>query len=165
MTKQQESFEHPLEIAVNDTPAVICPIIKTIVSEFKPENGPAYSSEIESKSSTENYKKLLIIALEIVEDSIASADSIGIITLQSLPNNQTLFRIPPRSNWYFNNAPKILDNVKITGHVSNDEFNKYWNESYFTKVLERIVSEFQRLGFINLQDKKPPLGFKPPKGA
>lgn len=163
---KQKLFEESLEIVVNATPDVIYPIIKTVVSEFEPEEGIAYSSEIESKSSTENYKKLLIIALEVINNSIASADCVGIITLQSLSNNQTLFRIPPRSNWYFNNAPKILSDLKITGHVTNDEFNLYWNESYFNKVLEKIVSEFYRLGFIDLKTKRDPLGFKAPnKGA
>ena len=162
MTEQQKSFETPLEIVVNATPDVINPIIKTVVSEFTHEEGLAYSIEVETRSSTDNYKKLLVIALEIMGESIASADCVGIITLQSLSNNQTLFRIPPRSNWYFTNAPKILKDLQMMGHVNKDEFNLYWNESYFTKVLERIVSEFYRLSFIDLKTGKEPLGFKPP---
>ncbi len=163
MTEQQKSFEKPLEMVVNATPDVISPIIKTAVSEFKHEEGLAYSIEVEQKSQTDNYKKMLVIALEITGDSIASVDNIGIITLQSLPNNQTLFRIPPRSNWYFTDAPDVLKDLQMMEHVNKDEFNLYWNESYFTKVLERIVSEFYRLSFISLKTEKEPLGFKPPK--
>jgi len=163
MTEQQKSFEKPLEIVVNATPDVISPTIKTVVFEFEHEEGLAYSVEVEQESQTDNYKKLLVIALEIIGDSIASADSIGIITLQSLANNQTLFRIPPRSTWYFTDAPNVLKKLEMQGHVNKDEFNLYYNELYFTKVLERIVSELCRLNFIDLKTEKEPLGFKLPK--
>jgi hypothetical protein len=163
MKKQKKEFEKPFEIIINAKPDIICPIIKTTVSEFKPEEGVAFSIEVETKSSTESYKKLVLIALEITENSISIADCIGIITLQSLSDNQTIFRIPPRDNWYFTNAPKILRDLQMMGHVSKDEFNLYFKESYFTKVLEKIVSEFYRLKLLELKIEKESLGFKPPK--
>jgi hypothetical protein len=160
--EQRKSFDKPLEMIVNATPAIISSVIKTAVSEFKHEEELTYSTEVEPKSSTDNYRKVLVIALGIAGDCIAATDCIGIITLQYLASNRTLFRIPPRSNWYFSNAPKILRDLQMMGHVRTNEFNLYWDESYFTKVLERIVSEFYRLNFLDLKTLKEPLGFKPP---
>ena len=156
-------YSKSLEIIVKSTPKILYPIIKTTVSEFEPEAGLAHGVEEEPDSSTDDYKKLLVIALEIIGNSIASADCIGIITLQSLENNQTLFRIPPRGHWYFNNAPEVINNLEMKGHVNKDEFNLYFNESYFTKVLEKIVSEFYRLSLLDLKTEKEPLGFKLPR--
>jgi len=153
----------PLEIILKGTPKILYPIIKTTVSEFEAEAGLAYGIEEETDSSTDDYKKLLVIVLEIIENSIASADCIGIITLQSLENNQTLLRIPPRGHWFFNNAPDVVGKLEMKGHVSKDEFNLYLNESYFTKVLEKIVSEFYRLSLLDLKTEKEPLGFRLPK--
>lgn len=158
--KEAEAFEKSFELVLNTTPAVLSPIIRTVVSEFEPEEGIGYHSIEESESASSSFRKILIIALEVIENSIASEDCIGIITLQSLVSNQTLFRVPPRGHWYFTDGSKSLPNLKIEGHVSNDEFNLYWNESYFTKMLERLISEFYRLSFLNLKAEKAPLGFK-----
>jgi len=156
-------FEEQIEFVLDASPSVLMTVIKTAAHEFEPQKGLAYTIWEELESSSDSYKKMSVTALEIIEDSVASEDCIGIITLQALNINQTLFRIPPRKHWYISIKPHILPSSMIEGHVTNNEFNLYWDDSYFTKMLERLISEFYRLGFIDLKTEKAPLGFKPPK--
>jgi hypothetical protein len=161
LAKQAKSFNESIEIIVNSTPAVLSPIVRTVVSELEPEAGLRYSVSEESNSASDVYRRLLIIALEVAENSqILSADCMGIITLQSLGSSQTLFRIPPRKNWRFVDAPSVLELSECKGLVNRHSFNLHWDESYFTKVLERIVSELYRLGLLELKMEKVPLGFR-----
>jgi hypothetical protein len=163
MDKQAKTDSHPIELVVNATPSVLSPIIKTAVREFEPEEGLEYAVYEESRSTSDAYRRLLVVAFGVaVNAQITRVDCIGIITLQSLGTNQTLFRVPPRDNWTFTDAPHILSNSDCKGLVNRYAFNLHWNESYFTKVLEKILNEFYRLSFIDLKIEKEPLGFKPP---
>jgi hypothetical protein len=163
MDKQAQTDDHPIELVVNATPSILSPIIKTIVREFKPEEGLGYAIYEESRSASNAYRKLLVVAFGVaVNAQITKVDCTVIMTLQSLGNDQTLFRVPPRDNWTFTNAPRILSDSDCKGLVNKYAFNLHWNESYFTKVLEKILNEFYRLSFIDLKIAKEPLGFKPP---
>jgi hypothetical protein len=163
LAKQAKSFNEATEIIVNASPTILSPIIKTVVTEFELDAGLDYIMAEESKSASEVYRKLLIIALEIKDNSqIVSSDCIGIITLQSLGNDQTLFRIPPQKDWHFSNAPDILDLSECKGLVNKHSFNLRISESYFTKIIEKIISEFYRLSLLELKAEKPPLGFNIP---
>ena len=162
MTQEAKAFGKAIELVLRATPEVLSPIIKTIASEFEFKDLHYWSKE-EAESASPAYRKMLITILDVIEDSIASEDCIGIITLQSLALDTTLFRIPPRSEWYINIEPKTLPQLRYKGHVNKDEFNLSWDESYFTHLLEILFAEFQRLEFIDFKEGKPPLGFRPPR--
>ena len=160
MTQKTKAFEKAIELVLKATPEVLSPVIKTVASEFTFKDLHYWSTE-EAGSASSAFRKMLITILDVIEDSIASEDCIGIITLQSLASDKTLFRIPPRSEWYINIEPKTLPQLSYKGHINKDVFNLFWDESYFTHLLERLFAEFQRLEFVDFREK-PPIGFKLP---
>jgi hypothetical protein len=162
MADKSKSFTQTVEIVLKTSPDLLTPIIKTVVSEFKYEEGLAFWTIEETETATNNYRKILVVALEIIETSIASEDCIGIITLMSLPNDLTLFRIPPRDHWYIKTTPHTMNHLPLEEHVRNNDFYLFWNESSFNRVVERLFIEFQRLGFIDFKKEKPPIGFRLP---
>ena len=146
----QESFKKAFEILLNSKPSIISPVIDTVAQEFTFDDWRYNVYEEENLMFGGEARIILIIS--ILKESIVEGkkeydrDCIGILTLQLLPNNQTLFRIPPFKHWK---------------SIMNDNFYQKVNESFYTQFLARLFSEFQKLGFIDFQEGKPPLGFRP----
>jgi hypothetical protein len=162
MVDNSKPFAEATEIILKTTPDVLSPIIKTVIAEFECDENRAFWLIEETETATSSYRKILVEAMEIMENSIASEDCIGIITLQSLPNGCTLFRIPPRDHWYINIKPHKMTHLRLEEHVGNDDFYLFENVSSFNRVLDRLFIEFQRLGFIDFKEDKPPIGFRLP---
>ena len=160
MEDGERAFGKAIELVLNATPEVLSPLIGTVASEFMFKN-LHYCSREEVKNASAAFKKVLITTLEVDEDSIVNEDCVGVITLQLLPKDRTLFRIPPRSEWYISIEPETLPQLEYEGHVDKDKFNLFWDESYFTHFLERLFAEFQRLAIVDFKEK-PPIGFKLP---
>ena len=164
--KNKELFENALEIVLRETPDILSPFIKTIVSEYSYE-GLHYWLKEETKTSSSSYRKILIGIMHGDDEtkSIIKEDCIGILTLQSLGSGKAILRVPPRSKWHINIEPETLYFLaeEDLSHISNDKFNWYYNDSYFTRLLEALFTEFQRLGFIDFKDAKPPIGFRTPR--
>ena len=141
------AFGKAYELTLKSTPDVISPIIKRVIDEFKYKDLGYYSIE-EKQRASPIYRKIAAVAGEVMDTSIGCEDCIGIITLQSLGNDKTLFRIPPRDQWYICIKPKTLPNLQWEGHVNKHEFYLFFDESCFINLYEKLLAEFKRLNFI-----------------
>ena len=139
--KEKGPFEDAIEIVLRGTPEIIVPLIRTVAdkSSFR---GCKYYLPGEAG---------IVISTAFAEFQIQLVTghpfpTIGIITLQELADKHTtLLTVPPRSQW---GASEAL------------EFDG--DGSYFTHFLGRLFAEFQRLGFIDFREEKPPIGFRVP---
>jgi len=161
---KEKPFEQAIELELKTTPETLCSVIKTVASEFK-WGKLHYRAAVDSKGTTSSFRKILIIAANIVGSSIENEDAIGIVTLQKLgENDKTLLRIPPRNQWHINIEPETLavggDPTCNSSHISKTEFCLFFSESYFTHFLEKLHSEFQRLGFKETKSQKAWQRFK-----
>ena len=148
--QNRKEFEDAFEVVLDGIPEVLSPIINTVASELEFE-GWKYSvyedEDISFQSSA--YVKLIVGVIKehkVEKSTTYSRDCIGIITLQLLPGNQTLFRIPPRQQWY--------------ARMEKDFYVEV-NSSFLTEFLTHLFTEFQRLAFVDLKEKKTSIGFKP----
>jgi len=156
MTIEAKTLEKGFRLVLKTTPEILTPIIRTISSEFKWGDLDYWSVE-ETKSASPDYRKILIGVRKIAGDSIVCDDCIGVITMLKGGKDKTLFRIPPRGKWYINIAPNALPFPpphKDISNISNDKFCWFYDESYFSRLLDRLSIEFQQLGFIETPVQK-----------
>lgn len=162
MSKEENKkpFDNAFEIFLKGTPGVLSPIISTVANELNFE-GWKYDVVEEKDSATSAYTKFLI-QVHRAEKESTYLDCIGIITLQLLPENQTLFRIPPCQQWHFRTYMEFSDGRRIPMFIQEKEFYSKTDESFLTELIRRLFSEFQQLGFIDFREK-PPIGFRLPR--
>jgi len=138
--KEKQAFENALEIVLKAQPEAVLPVIHTIASELKFSDGNYYFLDIteprDIKASIDRCK------IGVVNTTKRDSGGIGVATLQPFPENCTLFRVPPRSKWEIGNCELDVDGT------------------LFTIFIQRLFVEFQRIGFIDFKEEKPPLGFK-----
>lgn len=146
--ERKPPFQDAMEIVLSGTPKIILPLIRRVARESSFGNYE-YSLPEEAGMVISTAFAELQIQLHPKVGTFGYDNpfpTIGVITLQELPNKQTtLFRVPPRSQW---------------GEAAAFDFDS--DGSYFTRFLARVFAEFQRLGFVDFKEEKPPLGFKLP---
>jgi hypothetical protein len=144
--KEKIEFENAIEIVLKAYPDAVLPIIHTIASELTYDEG--HYSFRDMHSSADVNASISRCAIAVINNVKKDNGFIGIITIQPFPDNHTLFRIPPYSKWEI-------------GECKLDPDGKL-----FTYYVRQLFIEFQRMGFIDFKEEKPPLGFKPRrKGA
>ena len=161
-SRKKRPFEEAIEMELKAPPEEVLRIGLTVVRQTQ-FVGVNYvfdlpTSEVDLRS---NLTRILIWARGIplpddelsqmieMQRVLARSEPIGVITLQPLPSNHTLFRIPPRGQW-----------GTYGGYDLNGKDRLDTNGKYFTHLLTHVFNEFQRLGFID-STEEPPLGFKP----
>lgn len=150
MSRKTKNLEEGFSLVLKANPEVLSRIVEIITSEFKWEELDYWSVE-ETKTASTNYRKILICVRKIVDGSIASEDCIGIVELVSGGQNLTSLRIPPRSNWHIDIGPKtlsFLDPEKAISGINSNKFYWFYDESCFSRLLDRFFIEFQDLGFM-----------------
>jgi hypothetical protein len=150
MSRKTKNLEKGFSLVLKANPEVLSRIVEIISSEFKWEELECWSME-ETKTASPDYRKILICVRKTVDGSIASEDCIGIVELVSGGQNLTSFRIPPRSKWHINIAPKtlpFLDPEKDISGISSNKFGWFYNETYFYHLLDSLCDEFQKLGYM-----------------
>ena len=146
----QEAFKEAFEVLLNSTPSIISPVIDTVAQEFTID-GWRYNV-YEEKDLMFGGEARITLMVSILKERIVKgkkdydSDCIGILTLQLLPNDKTLFRIPPFKHWN-----SFIDRT----------FYQKMDESFYNQFLTCLFTEFQKLGFVDFKEDKPPLGFKP----
>jgi len=164
MTKQQQKkrpFEEAIEMELKSPLEEVLRVVLSVVRQVQ-FRGFNYLFDLPTAEADlrSNLTRIPIWARgwiplyehEVYEMTVGQARSepIGIITLQPLPSNHTLFRIPPRGQWgtYGGYNLDAKDRLDTDG-------------TYFTHLLTHLFTEFQRLAFADSREK-PPVGFRPP---
>jgi len=139
-------FGDGVELTLKGTPEMALAIIARIAQEFRPQ-GKRLTFEYDSGCSTETFIEGTIWLESSMPIPAAKKGyfPIAVIELYLLPDKKTLFRIPPRRCW------GIFEELSIVEP----------EHSFLINLLERIFIEFQRLGFVKFEKKKPPFGFRP----
>lgn len=146
-SREKSLFEEAIELVLKGTPEMALAIIARVAQEFRPQ-GKRLAFEHDPKCSTE----IFIEGTIWFESSLPIRTAkngyfpIAVVELYSLPDETTLLRIPPRKHWGIFEELSIIDP----------------EHSLLIHLLERIFVEFQGLGFVDFEKKKPPLGFKLP---
>ena len=135
-------FENAIELVLEARPEAVLPVIHTIANELTFSDGHFYFQDTKAEGDINAGIDRCMIGVSN-HKKVHSAP-VGVVTLQTFPENRTLFRVPPRSKWEIGNCELDVDG------------------SLFTIFIQRLFTEFQRLGFIDFKKEKPPIGFKPP---
>ena len=167
MSKELEGkslFDNGMDILLMGSPDMLSSIITTVAGETSFQ-GWGYILEEEATSTTHTFRKLFVVAVNIQDTTRADVgrDALGIITLHLLPGNQTLFRVPPRRYWnYIGEKPSSHGSKESKYYFGSQDFNLQADESFFGHLLACFFAEFQRLGVVHFEEKKPPIGFRLP---
>jgi len=143
---EEEPLKDGFELMLKGTPEMALALIAQVAQEFRYQ-GKKYSFDYDPKCSTTTF----IEGTVWIEGTTATPTTkkgwapISVIELYLLAGNKTRFRIPPREHW------------GIPEELSIDP-----DHSLLTYLLARLFTEFQRLGFVEFKEEKPPLGFRPP---
>ncbi|MBE9512592.1 MAG: hypothetical protein IMY77_00810 [Chloroflexi bacterium] len=160
---EDNPFGQAIELELRTTPDVLSPVIRTYTSEFK-YKGLSYKAIKESVTASQTFRKILITVAKFEGSSISHEDGIGIITIQSLGDVKSMFRIPPRKQWHINIEPKTIaiagDPTCYGSHIARNNFNLFYDDSYFSHFLGVLLSELQRLGFKETKKQKAWRKFK-----
>lgn len=125
-----------LEVILNGSPGMALELMKGLAERLKAQ-GYCYSVRRTSgEPSWAKWDRPYFISATVFEHGDADQKRIGVIKMQLLPEERTLFTLPESSNWH---------------------------ES-FRNFLSFLFTEFQRLGFVHFEKDKPPLGFRLPHG-
>lgn len=81
--------------------------------------------------------------------------AIGVITLQSLPNERTLFAVPPRDQWarevtvsVHGQSLRIRDSKLLTTLAYAQPQDRAQYDRLFEALIEHLKDEFKRLGIL-----------------
>jgi hypothetical protein len=146
-SKGKSPFEDGGELTLKGTPEMALATIARVAQELRPQ-GKRLTFEHDPKCSTETFIEgtVWLESPTPVPTAKKGYFPIAVIELYSLPDKRTLFRIPPRRYW------GILEELSIID----------LDYSFLTHLLKHIFTEFQRLGFVDFRQEKPPLGFRLP---
>jgi hypothetical protein len=142
---QDEPFSAGLEAVMEDTPETLKPLI---------ERQAAYLSIGQHRFITwepydERDPAFKLFHVSAYHKPTGRSHPIGVIELQRIPHNRTLFRVPPRSRW-----------DKRFG------FDYDSDGKLFLAFLENLFDELTRLGFWSpkegVEETKNRLGFRLP---
>lgn len=154
-------FEKAVEEVLNATPDILRPVISTVAHELHFDDYE-YALFEEENNSTAFARFLVRVAWE--EADLISDDLVGLFTVQLLPNNQALFRVPPRRDWTFITREPALAYRHPQWHNTGPQERVwlgpkafYWftTESLFEEFLKQLFDEFRRLGYIIPEEKRP----------
>ena len=133
--KRENLFKDASELMLKGTPEMIVPRIK---DGIKLVNSEGYPSSVQVKTGDvpdfSPAGQVSSYRCVILGKSAEVGEEIGYIELQPLPKEQTLFKL-----MYLPSC-----------------------STFFEHFVPRLLAEFQRLGFIYVEGKKPPIGFKLP---
>ena len=141
-SKEKQPFEEAIEIVLEAQPEAVLPVIHIAANELTFSDGHYYCGDLGGNEDITASIERCVIGVS--NHKKVHSEAIGVITLQPFPGNRTLFRVPPRSKW----AGLQYGNLDTDG-------------SLFTRFLQHVFAEFQRIGFIDFREK-PPLGFRLP---
>lgn len=138
-------FNSAIEINLRGTPDILRPIVKSVARELKFQ-GWGYSAKEEIKSVTSTFVKFLIETGKEENEGFIY-DNIGILTLQLLPDNHTLLRVPPRRLWDFTTHDTAESIGLVQGiYTSSGDFNLNAGYEIFDHFLTSLSTKFQSLG-------------------
>ena len=146
-SEEKSPFEEGIELTLRGTPEMALAIIARVANEFRPQ-GKRLTFEYDPECSTETFIEgtIWLESSTPIRTAKMGYFPVAIIELYLLPDNETSFRVPPGRYWGISKELLIID---------PDHF-------FLTRLLERIFTEFQRLGLIDFKEEKPPIGFKVP---
>jgi hypothetical protein len=123
------------ELVLIGTPEMIVPRINNVIKQV---NDEGYPSSVHVKiGGAPNFSpagQVSSYRCVIFGKSAEVGREIGYVELQPLPKEQTLFKLMYLPSY----------------------------STFFEHFVSRLLAEFQRLGFIYFEGKKPPIGFKLP---
>ena len=129
-----------IELVLRGTPDIVLECMRSVVEELN-SHGETYA--IRRTSGTPDYAKWdktyfatcgIFLNRKNFFTGEKSETQIGTIRLQLLPEERTLIRFLRPQNW----------------------------DSPFGHFLKSLLIEFQRLGFVDFEKEKPPIGFRLP---
>jgi len=127
---EEKAASKELELILEGTPDMILECTRSTVEKL---NSQGYTYGFHRTSGAPDYArwdKTYFASCAISQ----SERQIGIIKLELLPNERTLFKIPEPEDW----------------------------DSSFGEFISHLLAEFKRLGFLYFEEEKPPMGFRLP---
>lgn len=167
MNEERESkeialFEDGFEVVVQGTPDMVLELMTNCAKEVRTPQGLGYGIRRTSGApdwvrQDKTYRASCVVYIEskITEwGGVLTVGNVGVgkITLLLLPNDRTLFKVEPRSEW----SRSSLDDLLVRWVTEGSEFMHF---------LKHLFTEFERLRFADFNKERLPISFKPPPMA